>query len=70
MFTAVEYDANCIQKILDYHNITQAELAQKIDVKHQVISQWVMGKHAPSMKNAAKIISVTGASPTIFFKAK
>ena len=44
------------------HNISQQELAEKLDVSRQSISRWESGKSVPSANQIANICKVFGLS--------
>lgn len=41
-------------------NITQADLALRLNVSTTTVSSWVTGKHEPSIKTVKEISKITG----------
>lgn len=44
-----------IRKLLELHEMTQAELAKAIGVSESAVGKWILGHNAPSMGNVQKM---------------
>ncbi len=51
-----------IRKLRKQHRITQAQLAQKLNVTQTSVSQWESGRNFPDIKTARKLADLFGAS--------
>lgn len=49
---------NKIQKLRKENNLTQEELAEKVDVARQTISKWELGETSPDIKQAKKLARI------------
>ena len=49
---------NKIQKLRKKNNLTQEELAEKVDVARQTISKWELGETSPDIKQAKKLARI------------
>ena len=55
--------ARRLRAILDYHEMSAADLARRIGVSNSAISQWLSARTALSALNATKIASALGEEP-------
>jgi len=53
-----EVIAKNLIKLLKLNNLTQKQLADKLDIKLQVVNRWVKGKALPTTKSLDKLASV------------
>ena len=49
---------NKIQKLRKENNLTQEELAEKVDVARQTISKWELGETSPDIKQTKKLARI------------
>ena len=47
-----------LQNFLDSHSITQAELAQMLDVPKQTVNGWIKGRTMPKYERLARIMEM------------
>ena len=51
-----------IRQLRKQHHITQAQLAEKLNVTQTSVSQWESGRNFPDIKTARKLADYFGAS--------
>jgi transcriptional regulator with XRE-family HTH domain len=49
-----------LEQILEFHGITQADLARRVGIKPSAINQWMSGSVMPSDDNAARAAGALG----------
>ena len=62
-----EVIAKNLIKLLKLNNLTQKQLAEKLDIKLQVVNRWVKGKASPTTKSLDKLASVFGVPVSYFY---
>lgn len=62
-----EVIAKNLIKLLKLNNLTQKQLAEKLDIKLQVVNRWVNGKALPTTKSLDKLASVFGVPVSYFY---
>lgn len=62
-----EVIAKNLIKLLKLNNLTQKQLADKLDVKLQVVNRWVNGKALPTTKSLDKLASVFNVPVSYFY---
>jgi len=64
---AVVFEPNRIKLGRESRGLTQAQLAGKLRVSAQQLSQWERGEVVPSAENMAKIMTALESPATFFF---
>lgn len=63
----IVFDASRITLARECRQLTAAQLADKIGVSSQQITQWERGEVTPSASNLTKIMNAVDAPPTFFY---
>lgn len=62
-----EVIAKNLIKLLKLNNLTQKQLAEKLNIKLQVVNRWVKGKALPTTKSLDKLSSVFNIPVSYFY---